>query len=83
MLPNFSLDVLYGLVQTSLLAHPAHRTMLDNKGKVKKEVQNTKFRSMVWNTDNCNMYPKILSMFYDLKFLSGTLIIAQCSKTEV
>ena len=32
------------------------------------------------------MYPKSLSMFYegnDLKSLSGTLYIAQCSKMEV
>ena len=61
-------------------------TMQDNKDKVKKEVQNTKFRSIVWNTGNCNIYPKTLSMFYKgsyLKFLSGTLYIAQCIKMEV
>ena len=73
------------LVQ-SLISSPAHMTMQDNKGKVKNEVRNTKLRSIVWNTGNCNMYPKTLSMFYEgsyLKFLSGTLYIAQCIKMEV
>ena len=37
--------------------------MQDIKGKVKKEVENIKFRSIVWNTDNCNIYPNSLSMF--------------------
>ena len=73
------------LVQ-SLISSPAHMTMQDNKGKVKNEVQNTKLRSIVWNTGNCNMYPKTLSMFYEgsyLKFLLGTLYVAQCIKMEV
>ena len=46
----------------------------------------TKFKGMVWNIGNCNMYPKSLSMFYEgsyLKFLLGTLYIALCNKTKV
>ena len=67
----FLRHALWSWFKASLLAHPVHRTMQDNKGKVKKEVQNTKFRSIVWKTGNCNMnmYPKTLSMFYKRSYL--------------